>query len=102
MYIIYTVLTSLYSSNFFNFQINISLQASIEIDKIMKQPIEHYSKHDDMQNYIDSKINAIDDLLPKWTSLPSDFMSDEVDEDSNFGDDYNTAPPPLPPQQSRR
>jgi|TARA_B100000795_G_C22729008_1_gene410609 hypothetical protein len=68
----------------------------------MKQPIEHYSKNDDMQNYIDSKINAIDDLLPKWTSLPSDFMSDEVDEDSNFGDDYNTAPPPLPPQQSRR
>ena len=75
--------------------------SSLEIEKIMNQPMEHYSKNSDMQNYIDSKINAIDDLLPKWTSLPSEFMTGGLDDDSNFGDDV-PLPPPLPPQASRR
>ena len=66
---------------------------SMEIENVLKATVDHFKNNDSMKDYIDSKINAIDDLLPKWTSLPSNFMSDTMEEDSNFGDD---CPPPLP------
>jgi len=66
---------------------------SMEIENVLKATVDHFKDNDNMKDYIDSKINAIDDLLPKWTSLPSNFMADTMEEDSNFGDD---CPPPLP------
>ena len=44
------------------------------LEKIMVQPFEEFQARDNMKDYIDQKINAIDELLPKWTSLPSDFL----------------------------
>ena len=47
-----------------------------------------------MKVYIEGKINAIDDLLPKWTTLSTDFMSDVYDNEDS--DDDTMSPPPIP------
>ena len=80
--------------------------ASLELNKILESPAKHYSANDDMKDYIDTKLNAIDDLLPKWTSLSTDFMNDAMDDDSTNpgngdGDDIYLSPPPLPPNANK-
>jgi len=77
--------------------------ASLELNKLLESPAKHYSANDDMKDYIGTKINAIDALLPKWTSLSTDFMNDAMDDDSNFGDgdDMYLSPPPLPPNANK-
>ena len=85
------------------------------LEKIMAQPLEEFQARDNMKDYIDQKINAIDELLPKWTSLPSDFfggielgpLADFEDDEDLDDDDYSSVtsseyhemlrnPPPLP------
>ena len=58
------------------------------LEKIMAQPLEEFQVRDNMKDYIDQKINAIDELLPKWTSLPSDFFAgDDLEPLGGYDDD---------------
>ena len=74
--------------------------ASAEIEKVMNAPLQAFQEQDDLKEYIGQKINAIDNLLPQWTSLPSAFMDDVDREDfesEDEEDDGMAMPPPLPP-----
>jgi hypothetical protein len=68
--------------------------ASVELQKILESPTKYYEENNDMKEYIEGKINAIDDLLPKWTTLSTDFMSDVYDNEDS--DDDTMSPPPIP------
>ena len=76
---------------------------STELHAVLNAPTDHYLKNDDMKSYIDTKMNAIDDLLPKWTSLPPDSASARDGFDFDMESKMQMLPPPLPPGvQNRR
>ena len=84
-----------------------SLQASKELQRQIAEPLSKSFGSEDskMSDYVEERIQAIDAILPQWSSVygsgyndsaPTVDFGDEESETSSMAD-YDEVPPPLPP-----